>query len=129
MNTFIDIGLILIGAGLTYLFSSHPKLGPIRASSLVTLILIALLKIVGLNWVYTEVLIFGGSFIGMSGVERISKYFIPLSCVIFYFYFYEIAPHVKGFGGALGLGAFLSVTPLAIVNFLLNSLIKKSKAS
>ncbi len=117
MEDLLNLFLILFGALPTFYLSSLKHIGPIRASALVTLLGVFIFGFFPSTFSeYRDVLIFGGSFIGMSGVERISKYFLPLGCIFFYGYFMAIAPHIKGFGGALGLGAFLSVVPLALIN-------------
>lgn len=121
MNGVTPFLLILLGARITYFLSPLKHWGPVRSSSAVTLVFIMIMKLVPLSWpLYSEVLFFGGSFIGMSGVDRMSRFTLAISCLIFYLYFYNVAPHIKGLGGALGLGAFLSVVPIAIINFLIH---------
>jgi len=113
--------LILFGARITFFLSPLKYWGPVRSSSAVTLVFILIMKIVPLSWpIHSELLFFGGSFIGMSGVDRLSRFSLAISCLIFYLYFYNISPHIKGLGGGLGLGAFLSVVPLAMINFLIH---------
>ncbi len=113
--------IILLGAKITFFLSPLKYCGPIRSSTLATLGFVLLTKVMPLSWpLYSDVLFFGGSFIGMSGIERLSRYSLPLSCLIFYLYFYEVGPHIKGLGGGLGLGAFLSVIPIAVVSYMLS---------
>lgn len=117
MDTLICLTLILISAYSTFYLSRVSFIGPIRASVGTTLIFLFVESLLSFKFHYfSEVLFFGGSFIGMSGVSRIHPWLLSFSCFLFYLYFFQLAPFIKGMGGALGLGAFLSVIPLALLN-------------
>jgi hypothetical protein len=118
MTHLIEFLIIFSGAIITFKLSSLRFIGPIRASSGTTLIFALIVKLFPFEWpTYTEVLFFGGTFIGMTGVERMFRFTLPLSCVLFNIYFFSITPYLKGIGGALGLGAFLSVSLTALLGW------------
>ncbi len=121
MEGLLPFLIILFGARVTFALSSLRHWGPIRSSSFVSLVFVLVMKLIPYHWpMNSDILFFGGSFIGMSGVDRLSRFFLPFSCLLFYLFFYNVGPYIKGMGGGLGLGAFLSVGPLALVNYLLH---------
>ena len=118
MEDVLSFIIIIAGARSTFILAQYQRIGPIRASCLLTLLFVSVVNFIPIQWPdASKILFFGGSFIGMSGIDRLSRYTLPLSCLIFYFYFFNLAPQLQGIGGALGLGAFLSVIPIALVNF------------
>lgn len=114
----IEFLLVSLGAMITFFFGQTPKVGPIRASATSSLIFYAILTLItknsGVDYSTWPALFFGGTFIGMSGVERMKWILLPISCVIFTLLFVYVVPSMKGLGGGLGLCAFLSVLPLNI---------------
>lgn len=85
------------------------EFSPVRASSLVTIVLVSIVMIFDREWAdKIAPVILGSTFVGMSEPARLGYKSLSLASVVFTFVFFFIIPFNPGFGGALGLGAFCS---------------------
>ncbi|MFG1481670.1 hypothetical protein ABMA79_08650 [Halobacteriovorax sp. HFRX-2_2] len=103
------IGVSLIGALSTFHLSRFKKIGAIRASGLLTLVAYAILYFTVPNYEMMAVIFFGSTFVGMSCPTKMHNYTIVIGAVFFALFFQYLVPYLKGYGGALGTSAFLSV--------------------
>ncbi|EQC46138.1 hypothetical protein M900_1828 [Bacteriovorax sp. Seq25_V] len=82
-----------------------------RASTLVTLFFYVILLFIRTHIVfdfeYFLALVFGASFVGMSCPNRVGFLGVFLGSIIYSGLFHFLVPMLTGFGGALGLSAFL----------------------
>lgn len=121
----IDLLLIsLLGAISTYLLAKRNRFDAIRASSCLSILAYGIFYLVGLNTELYSLVFFGSTFVGMSAPIRFGLESICLSAVLFTLFFEYLIPHLTGFGGALGISAFLSVC-ISHIAFLLFSKIKR----
>lgn len=95
----------------TFKLSHYPRVGVIRASSLVTLAFFLLLKFVqsytSFDLDFYLALVFGATFVGMSSSDRVGLLGVALGSIVYSVIFFYLVPLLEGFGGALGLSAFL----------------------
>jgi len=109
----LEFILTLITIYLTLFVAYDLKLGVVRASSLVTILLgLTLLGINEFNpFEYEPILkvVFGASFIGMCSSELFNKLQFILVAIIFVLFFNYVLPHMHIDGGALGFCAFVSI--------------------
>lgn len=101
----------VIGALLTFEFAKHSRVGAIRASAGLSLIfaLIAKLIFIPFEAQVFSAIFFGGSFVGMSSPERISRAGVLWAAILFVFVFELLREGAVGMGGALGFSAFIAV--------------------
>jgi hypothetical protein len=99
----------LLGAFSTVLLAKYKPIGTIRASAITSIIAYCLFLAFTDSAQLYGTLFFGGTFIGMSAPTRFGVYSITSSAIIFSLLFEHLIPIIKGFGGALGMSAFLSV--------------------
>ena len=120
----IDLLLIsLLGAISTYLLAKRNRFDAIRASSCLSILAYGIFHLIDLNTELYSLVFFGSTFVGMSAPVRFGIESICLSAVLFALFFEYLIPHLTGFGGALGISAFLSVC-LSHIAFLLLAKIK-----
>lgn len=101
--------IALLGAFLTFYLAKHNRFDGIRASSVLTIVAYLIIYVLGFNAELYAIIFFGGTFIGMSAPHRFGVYTITSASIIFSFLFEYLVPILDGYGGALGLSAFLSV--------------------
>ncbi|MFG1492855.1 hypothetical protein [Halobacteriovorax sp. ZH4_bin.1] len=112
------IGVSLIGALSTFHLSHFKKIGAVRASALLTLVAYAILYFIVPNYEMMAVIFFGSTFVGMSCPTKMHNYTIIIGAVFFALFFQYLVPYLKGYGGALGTSAFLSVLVIQLVLYL-----------
>ena len=101
----------LFSSLLTFKFSHLKKIGTIRSSTILTLIFYTV--IIGLRpWFdidleHNMALFFVASFVGMSCPNRVGTFGVIAGAIIYSGLFYLLVPLLTGFGGALGLSAFI----------------------
>ncbi|WP_404340747.1 hypothetical protein [Pseudoalteromonas mariniglutinosa] len=101
--------LPVLGACLTFLLAKHNRFDAIRASASLSIIAYLLLNFLHLDAELNSLLFFGGTFIGMSAAKRFGIFTVLISALLFSLFFKYLVPLLDGYGGALGLSAFLSV--------------------
>ncbi|MEL0655902.1 hypothetical protein V6257_12765 [Pseudoalteromonas issachenkonii] len=101
--------IALLGAFLTFYLAKHNRFDGIRASASLSIIAYLILSALNLNPNLYSVVFFGGTFIGMSAPHRFGIYTVASSSVLFSILFEFLVPKLDGYGGALGISAFLSV--------------------
>jgi hypothetical protein len=101
--------IALLGAFLTFYLAKHNRFDGIRASASLSIIAYLLLSALNLNPDLYSVVFFGGTFIGMSAPHRFGIYTVASSSILFSFLFAYLVPKLDGYGGALGVSAFLSI--------------------
>ena len=109
MNYLLIIAASLLGAYSTFQLNQRTRLGAIRASTLASLVFIALTAPFG--WVLAPKLqaaFFGASFVGMSDAKRLSEKSILLAALIFSALFFGVSCLPISLGGSLGTSAFLA---------------------
>ena len=105
---------ILLAWG-TFHFIKNPKVNPTRASSLLSLIAIAVIfafnEIWSLDVAKLSTLSFGASFVGMCSHKRVGDFEVVLGGLVFAFLFIYFIPNLTTFeiGGALGFSAFIAI--------------------
>ncbi|MCG7545773.1 hypothetical protein FIU82_18025 (plasmid) [Pseudoalteromonas sp. THAF3] len=113
----LTIVIAVTAAFATYFLSKLRYFNALRASSLLSLIAYALFSLMSTHAELYSVVFFGGTFVGMSTPARFGYYTLTSAAVLFALLFHYLVPHLHGYGGALGVSAFLSVClcQLAIV--------------
>ncbi|TMP02532.1 hypothetical protein CWC11_17980 [Pseudoalteromonas sp. S3178] len=101
--------IALLGAFLTFYLAKHNRFDGIRASASLSIIAYLILSALNLNPNLYSVVFFGGTFIGMSAPHRFGIYTVASSSILFSLLFEYLVPKLDGYGGALGISAFLSV--------------------
>ncbi|TMO71297.1 hypothetical protein CWC16_11050 [Pseudoalteromonas sp. S3776] len=101
--------IALLGAFLTFFLAKHNRFDGIRASASLSIIAYLLLTALNLNPDLYSVVFFGGTFIGMSAPHRFGIYTVTSSSILFSLLFEYLVPKLDGYGGALGVSAFLSI--------------------
>jgi len=101
--------IALLGAFLTFYLAKHNRFDGIRASASLSIIAYLILSALNLNPDLYSVVFFGGTFIGMSAPYRFGIYTVASSSILFSLLFEYLVPKLDGYGGALGISAFLSV--------------------
>lgn len=115
MNTFILIITGILGATLTHFVSEHLRLGAVKASALLSLIVglffYAFPNV--LNGYLTEhlpIVFVGTSFIGMVSAKTLKSYTLLAIAGTLFTGIYITKSHVfDGYGGALGALAFIAL--------------------
>ena len=108
MDLFITI-TALLGAYSTYFLAHHNRFNSIRASAATSIIAFAILSLFPVDVELYSVAFFGGTFIGMSAPKRFGIFTLAIASILFALLFEYLVPRLHGYGGALGLSAFLSV--------------------
>ncbi|MGB0924724.1 MAG: hypothetical protein ACPGUW_10520 [Pseudoalteromonas shioyasakiensis] len=108
MDLFITI-TALLGAYSTYFLAHHNHFDGIRASAATSIIAFAILSLFPVDVELYSVAFFGGTFIGMSAPKRFGIFTLAIASILFALLFEYLVPRLHGYGGALGLSAFLSV--------------------
>ncbi len=99
----------ITGTLITSFLIRVKEFSPVRASSLVTIVLVSIVMIFDREWGdKIAPVILGSTFVGMSEPGRLGYRSLSVASVVFTFVFLFIIPFNPGFGGALGLGAFCS---------------------
>ncbi|UJX26529.1 hypothetical protein L3Q70_05050 [Pseudoalteromonas sp. CF6-2] len=125
MNSVI-ISLVVLAAFATYLLAHHNRFDGIRASASLSIIAYCVLYFITPDVELYSVAFFGGTFIGMSAPKRFGIFTLAISALLFSILFEYLVPLLNGYGGALGLSAFLSVC-ICHIGILLGA--PRSKAS
>ena len=107
--TITDPVLALAGAFFTFYLAKHNRFDAIIASAALSIIAYLIFAQLSLNAELYSIVFFGGTFIGMSAPHRFGVYTLASSAIIFSLFFAYLVPILDGFGGALGISAFLSV--------------------
>ncbi|HCV01643.1 hypothetical protein AAEU31_13215 [Pseudoalteromonas sp. SSMSWG5] len=108
MDLFIAI-TALLGAYSTYFLAHHNRFDGIRASAATSIIAFSVLSLLSVDVELYSVAFFGGTFIGMSAPKRFGIFTLAISSLLFAMLFEYLVPRLHGYGGALGVSAFLSV--------------------
>jgi len=101
--------IALSGAFLTFFLAKHNRFDAIRASAALSIIAYLVFSALNLNPDLYSIVFFGGTFIGMSAPHRFGIYTVASSSILFSILFEYLVPKLDGYGGALGISAFLSV--------------------
>ncbi|MBU2917666.1 hypothetical protein KO505_06790 [Psychrosphaera sp. F3M07] len=101
--------LALLGAFSTFYLARHHRFDGISASALLSIVAYLILYAVDMTPDLYAIVFFGGTFIGMSAPHRFGVYTISSASIIFSILFEYLVPVFDGYGGALGMSAFLSV--------------------
>lgn len=105
----VYFGIALVATYGTHFLSQNNKIGPIRASSLLTLVFCVTTYPIHHEIIPSlNALFFGASFVGMTSPKKLSKLQLSIACLIFCFIYIFLIHHLKGIGGALGFSAFVS---------------------
>ena len=117
--------LSMATASVTYVLGQRDKIGTVKASASVTLVLclfiFLLSHFIEFDWGKLFAHTYAGSFVGMTAKERLPMIAIVLAGLLASIVFSMLAGPLKGVGGTLGFSAFLSVS---ILYFLNNILVK-----
>ena len=106
----LDLIIIsLIGAMATFLLAKRNRFDGIRASTSLSIIAYWVFYAANLNVELYSLVFFGSTFVGMSAPKRFGLYTQFIAALIFSLLFEYLVPLINGYGGALGLSAFLSV--------------------
>jgi len=101
--------IALSGAFLTFFLAKHNRFDAIRASAALSIIAYLVFSALNLNPDLYSIVFFGGTFIGMSAPHRFGIYTVASSSILFSILCEYLVPKLDGYGGALGISAFLSV--------------------
>jgi len=117
----VNFGVILIISQLathtTHTLVFNKNIGSVRASSFLTLSFILFTLPLSMEIIPTLHAVFlGSTFVGLTEPRRLSRYQLGAASLFFCLIFQFLVPDLKGFGGALGLAAFLACS----VTFWLN---------
>ncbi len=112
----------IIGAISTYVLSQKRPFGAIRASTLLSILSYLIFWGIGVEAELYSVVFFGGSFVGMSASHRFGYFSVTLGSIFFAFFYIFLIPLLKGYGGALGLSAFLSVALTHLIRLIRHKL-------
>lgn len=115
MNLFLIIVTSILGAWLTFFVSEQLKQGPVRASSVLSLV-------VGLFFycfpaIFSEsltknipIVFIGASFIGMISPQKRGNYIrLALAASVFGIVYFNKGHFFEGYGGSLGALAFIAL--------------------
>ncbi len=103
------IAISLIGAISTFLLAKRNRFDGIRASTSLSIIAYFVFYAAKLNVELYSLVFFGSTFVGMSAPKRFGLYTQIIAALVFAVLFENLVPFINGYGGALGLSAFLSV--------------------
>lgn len=123
---FIMVALVAqVSTHLTHYLIIKKKMGSIRASTLVTLLFIALSTPFNFEINPTlHAVCLGASFVGMTDPKRLSIWKLGLASVAFALLFSTMIQHLKGLGGALGTSAFISCLFIYVFSKKIKEMIK-----
>lgn len=109
VNFLIILFVSQLATQMTHHYSLNPVIGPIRASSGLTLLFIGLTSAFSDPLILTLQAVFlGSSFVGMTDPQRLQRKQLVLASLIFCLIFNFLIIYLKGFSGTLGLSAFIS---------------------
>lgn len=109
VNFLITLLIAQAATQSTHALALRPNFGQVRASSLLTLIFIGLTFSLPFDSIPSlQAAFLGASFVGMTEPHRLSRKELMVASLIFGFIFQFLIIYLKGFGGALGLSAFVS---------------------
>jgi hypothetical protein len=98
-----------IATQLTHALTLHKKFDAVRASSLLTLVFNLITSFIHHEFVpVLQAIFLGSSFVGMTEPTRLSRGQLALASVVFCLNFHFLLSYLKGYGGTLGLAAFIS---------------------
>lgn len=117
----------VLGAIICFEASKFQKLGALRASALSTLVFGFVLYLVGIREEVYLAAFYGASFAGMSCPTRFARLGIALSGLVFGLLFTLLVPHLQGYGGALGVSAFVSVCSVLLAQILFTKIAKLAR--
>ncbi|WP_335966993.1 hypothetical protein [Galbibacter sp. PAP.153] len=115
METFIVLLTGIFGATITFFINCYLAYGPVRSSSIASLatalFFYAFPNLFPDFYTHTVPLVFiGGSFIGMVSYRVMKNvWLVPLSGLVFSFFYINSASFFSGYGGALGTAACISI--------------------
>ena len=109
MVTLVIMLLATVGALATFLLAKSAYFDAIRASSTLAIIAYLVLYVSTDNPDLYAAAFFGGTFVGMSAPHRFGWYTQVSAALLFALLFQFLVPRLNGYGGALGVSAFLSV--------------------
>ena len=123
---FVMIAIVAqFSTQLTHYLIVEKKMGSIRASSLVTLLFIALSTPFNFEMNPTlHAVCLGASFVGMTDPKRLSMWHLGLASVAFSIVFSNLLQYLKGLGGALGSSAFISCLLIYVFSKKISEIIK-----
>ncbi|MBQ4832019.1 hypothetical protein J8L70_02075 [Pseudoalteromonas sp. MMG010] len=101
--------IAFVGAYSTAYIAKGRYFNPVKASAITSLVAYCMFYLLSNQVDLYSLLFFGGTFIGMSAPSRFGIYTIGASAIIFSILFNYLVPILDGYGGALGVSAFLSV--------------------
>ncbi len=106
----------IISTLLTHELSLKKHWGTIRASSFLSLAFVLITSLLHLeNALKLQLIFLGGSFVGMSDPKRLGRFELIIASVLFGFLFVYFISLLNGFGGALGVSAFLSCLSATLI--------------
>lgn len=109
----------LVASQATYMISHKTKLNSVKASSLTTLLFIGLTHFLAFPIVpQLQAAFFGGSFVGMSEVSRLSQRAVFFGGLIFSGVFSYLLSFEWKMGGTLGAAAFFSCLSVHLLRFI-----------
>lgn len=111
----------LAAALITFYFSNSKHADAVRLSSATSLLFYFVFWCVADESAanYFSAVFFGGTFIGMSRLSRISYTGVIAASILFGWLFMVLLPLLKGVGGALGVTAFVCVSIVSLITYLL----------
>lgn len=121
-----NIVISLIASISTFHLSKFKSFGAVRSSAFLSLIAYVILYFISPHYELYAIVFFGGSFVGMSCPSKMNNVTIVIGGVLFALFFQYLVPFLKGYGGALGLSAFLSVAIIQLILHLRRKLASSS---
>jgi hypothetical protein len=122
MIILISLIVSSLASLLTFEVSKFERIGPIRASSGLTLLSFIDFSIINffipIDVNYWMAMFFGATFVGMSCPTKFSRRSILVSGALFAVIFSIISGYLQGLGGVLGLSAFLSIITIQLLRVL-----------
>ncbi|MFN3020390.1 hypothetical protein ACK1KB_05285 [Chryseobacterium sp. TY3] len=115
VTLIINVVLAISGAWLTYHLNKNLKLGPVRASGLIAILVGGFYQFNTWFWHFDlpkdiPFIVIGSTFIGMISSRKHFKNFnLFIAPIIFTLIYHNISKEFKGFGGALGTAACISL--------------------
>ncbi|MFY8274747.1 hypothetical protein AAEU32_11550 [Pseudoalteromonas sp. SSDWG2] len=101
--------IALCGALSTFWLAKQRYFNAVRASSLLSMIAYGVFYLSTNEVELYSALFFGGTFVGMSAPHRFGWYTQCSAAGIFSLLFQFLVPRLEGYGGALGVSAFVAV--------------------
>lgn len=115
MILLLNIILAICGAWLTFHLNKNLKLGPVRASGLIAMLVGGFYQLNTWFWDFdlpkdVPFIVIGSTFIGMISSRKHFKNFnLFIAPILFTLIYHNISKELKGFGGALGTAACISL--------------------